>query len=191
MTSAVSATKGAARARPPRPNLRAVLYRVPHAPTLVVFEVPAATTIRSAVETRGTPRYVRVGSSGWRPWPNSPSPSWARSWGRAKQLDRVPYADPDPIPAAAEALPAGFEVSAPRWCSWPVHGREALRVVTSWTKAPGVMRTALLDGARAERVRNVAAQYSLAGLEERVDSRSFGSERSRSDTNDLAGGCDG
>ena len=152
--------------RPPRPNLRAVYYRDRNAPTLVVFEAPADVTTRSAVELVGVPRYVRVGASGWKPWPESVEPSWARSWGRARQLDGVPVADPDPV---IELRSAAFEVSASTWCSWPAHAREALRVVTSWTKAPGVMRTDTLDGATAERVRELGAQHTLSGLEEVAD----------------------
>ena len=87
----------------------------------------------------------------------------ARSWGRPAQLDGVPVADPDP---AVEPEPAALEVSASTWCSWPVHVRESLRAVTSWMKAPGVMRTEVVDGATAERVRDVAAQHGVAGLEE-------------------------
>ena len=90
-----------------------------------------------------------VGASKWRPWDGVTEPSWARSWGRPAQLDGVPVADPDP---AVEPEPAAFEVSVSTWCSWPVHARESLRAVTSWMKAPGVMRTDALDGATAERI---------------------------------------
>ncbi len=167
MNPAIAEMKRIARApKSKRPRLRSVYYRDPHASTLVVFEVPEGITTRSAVETCGTPRYVRVGAAEWKPWPDSATPPWARAWGKAKQLDRVPNADPDPIVPEVEPLPAAFEAGASTWCSWPVHAREALRVVTSWVKAPGVMRTEMLDGATAERVRNVAAQHSRAGLEE-------------------------
>ncbi len=164
MNHAIAEMRRIARSpKTPRPNLRAVYYRDSHAPTLVVFEVPAGVTTRSAVELRGTPRYVRVGASKWRPWDRLTEPSWARSWGRLKQLDGVPIADPDPV---VEPTPAAFEVGASTWCSWPVHARESLRAVTSWVKGPGVMRTEVLDGATAERVRDLAAQHGLAGLEE-------------------------
>jgi hypothetical protein len=53
-----------------------------------------------------------------------------------------------------------------RWCDWPVAAREALRLAAVWTKRPGVMGTDWLDGSSAERVRAVAAQWSLTGLEE-------------------------
>lgn len=164
MNPAIAEMKRAARTpKTPRPNLRAIYYRDSHAPTLVVFEVPANVTTRSAVELLGAPRYARVGASKWRLFYGDAEPSWARSWGRLKQLDGVPIADPDPV---VEPTPAAFEVGASTWCSWPVHARESLRAVTSWVKGPGVMRTEVLDGATAERVRDLAAQHGLAGLEE-------------------------
>lgn len=169
MTAAVAAMRRVARPpKTPRPLLRAVYYRHSHAPTMVVFEVPAGVTARSAVETRGTPRYVRVGASKWRLCPSSAEPSWSRSWGRPKQLDGVPVADPDPVGPIVEPIHAVFEVGASTWCSWPTHARAALRAVISWAKGPGVMRTEDLDGATAERVRDVAAQHGLDGLEERA-----------------------
>ena len=174
--------------KPPRPNLRAVYYRDRHAPTFVVFEAPAGVTTRSAVELVGVPRFFRVGAAEWKRWPESAGPSWARAWGAPKQLDGVPNADPDSVVLVIESPPVAFEVGASTWCSWPAYAREALRVVTSWTKAPGVMRTDALDGATAERVRNVASQHTLAGLEERAETRSFGYEPTRSATNHLDGG---
>ena len=158
-TVAAELRRAARPSKPPRPNLRAIYYRDRNAPTFVVFEAPAGVTTRSAVELVGVPRYVRVGASKWRPWDGVTEPSWARSWGRPAQLDGVPVADPDP---AVEPEPAAFEVSASTWCSWPVHVRESLRAVTSWMKAPGVMRTEVVDGATAERVRDVAAVWHLA-----------------------------
>lgn len=170
MNAALAEMRRAARApKTPRPNLRAVYYRHSHAPTMVVFEVPPGVTTRSAVETTGTPRYVRVGASKWRLCNGSAEPSWSRSWGRPKQLDGVPLADPDPVGPVVEPNPGRFEVSASTWCSWPVRIRVALRAVTSWTKGPGVMTTELVDGATAERVRDVAAQHGLAGVEEVSD----------------------
>ena len=66
--------------------------------------------------------------------------------------------------AVAEGwLPAG---SWRRWCDWPAAARVALRLAAPWTKRPGVMGTDWLDGETAERVRAVAAQWSLTGLEE-------------------------
>lgn len=155
--------------RTPRPHLRAVYYRDPHASSLVVFEVPAGVTTRSAVETRGAPRYVLVGGSRWKLWPNSAEPSWARSWAKPKQLDGVSIADPDPVGPVVEPCPGRFEVGASTWCSWSVGAREALRAVTSWTKGAGVMQTEPLDGDTAERVRDLAAQHGLDGLEEVSD----------------------
>ena len=44
--------------------------------------------------------------------------------------------------------------------------RASLRALTSWAKGDGVMRTEALDGPTAERVRDLAAQHRLNGLEE-------------------------
>jgi hypothetical protein len=167
MTASVAAMRRAARApKTPRPHLLAVYYRHSHAPTMVVFEVPPGITTRSAVQERGTPRYVRVGASRWRLCPGGAEPSWSRSWGKPKQLDGVRLADPDPVGPVVEPRPGRFEVSASVWCAWPDDAREVLRAVTSWSKGPGVMQTEALDGATAERVRDVVAQRGLAGLEE-------------------------
>lgn len=162
MIDDVAATMRAPRAEMPRPNLRAIYYRHTRGPTVLVFEVPVGVATRRAVEAQGVLRYSRVGASKWRPW-EGVEPPWASSWGRPRHLDAVPVADPDP---PIDARPASFVVGASAWCSWPVHVRESLRAVTSWTKAPGVMRTEVVDGATAERVRNVAAQFGVVGLEE-------------------------
>lgn len=90
-------------------------------------------------------------------------PPWARSWGRPKQLGMVPGADPDP---EREPEPGVFTVDVAVWSSWPEDARAALRAAAPWSKAPGVMRTDPLDGPTAERVRSVAAQRQLVGLEE-------------------------
>ncbi len=67
MNHAIAEMRRIARSpKTPRPNLRAIYYRDSHAPTLVVFEVPAGVTTRSAVELLGAPRYARVGASKWR-----------------------------------------------------------------------------------------------------------------------------
>lgn len=163
MSGDVAVVKRDARASEvPRPNLRAVHYRHASGTTVVVFEVPVGVVTRRAVELRGVPRYSRNGTGKWRPWEDV-TPTWASSWGRAAQLNGVPVADPDP---AVEPQPGAFVVGASTWCSWPVHVREALRAVTTWMKGPGVMRTELVDGVTAERLRDVAYQFGVAGLEE-------------------------
>jgi hypothetical protein len=147
--------------RTPRPHLRRVAFADG---SHVVFEVAKGTTTRAAVQTRGIPRYVLgAAARGWKPWPVGETPVWARSWGRPEQLSAVPLADPDP---ARDLRPAAFEVSASTWCSWPVDARESLRAVTAWAKVPGAVSTAELDGPTAQRVRDLAAQRGLEGLEE-------------------------
>lgn len=145
--------------REPRPNLRKVVFADGSA---VVFEVPKGTTTRGAVQIHGRPRFVCAGRR-WKPWPHAPAPAWARSWGKPKQLNEVPLAEPDPVRAQ---VPAAFAVDAARWCAWPVAAREALRFVAVWTKRAGAMATGLLDAQTAERVRGLVARHSLEGLEE-------------------------
>jgi hypothetical protein len=145
--------------RAPRPRLRRVVFADG---SHVVFEVPAGVTTRSAVVTRGIARYVNVDGR-WKLWPGTAEPPWARSWGRPKQLGMVPGADPDP---EREPEPGVFTVDVAVWSSWPEEARAALRAAAPWSKAPGVMRTDPLDGPTAERVRSVAAQRQLVGLEE-------------------------
>ena len=147
--------------RAPRPNLRRVAFADG---SHVVFEVPRGTTTRAAVQTCGLPRFVLgAAARGWKPWPVGETPTWVRSWGRPKQLSAVPLADPDP---ARDLQPAAFEVNASTWCGWPAEARESLRALTAWVKAPGAMRSTELDGPTAQRVRDLATQHGLAGLEE-------------------------
>lgn len=141
--------------RSPHPRLRRV--ELPDG-SQVVFEVPAGATTRSAVQRVGLPRYCRpAGSERWAAWASA-APV------RAKVPERAPLADADP--PGGEPVPAAFVVGASTWCSWSADARASLRAVTSWAKAPGVMRTAALDGPTAQRVRDLAAQHSLAGLDE-------------------------
>lgn len=147
--------------RAPRPRLLRVTYRDQGGTSSAVFEVPAGVTTRREVETVGTLRYVAIGGQ-WKAVGGA-APAWARSWGSPKQLDKVPHAAPD---EALPPAPASFVVGASTWCSWPAEVRASLRAVTSWTKGDGVMRTEPLDGPTAERVRDLAAQRGLVGLEE-------------------------
>lgn len=148
--------------RAPRPNLRAVAFRDPGGVSVVVFEVPAGVTTRSAVVTCGTPRYVNVAGR-WKLWPGTAAQPWARSWARPRQLDKVPLAAPAPPPTAS--LPARFVVGVATWCGWPVDVREQLRAVTGWTKAPGAMVTDVVDGTVVARVESLVEAHGCAGLE--------------------------
>lgn len=145
--------------RAPRPNLRKVAFADGSA---VVFEVPKGITTRGAVQVHGRPCYVSAGR-GWKLWPHGAEPSWARSWAKPKQLSEVPLAEPDPV---RSLVPAAFAVDAARWCAWSIEARQALRFAADWTKRAGVMATDLLDAATAERVRSLAAQHALEGLDE-------------------------
>lgn len=146
--------------RAPRPRLLRVDYRDQGGTSSAVFEVPAGVSTRREAETLGTLRYTQV--CGW--WKaHGAAPTWARSWGSARQLAKVRLADPD---TAREPRPGAFAVDAVTWCGWPVEARGALRAVTCWTKGPGVMASEHLDGPTADRVRNIVAQHGLDGLEE-------------------------
>ena len=144
----------------PRPRLLRVDYRDQGGTSSAVFEVPKGATTRRAVLTIGTLRYVAVGGH-WSPV--GAPPPWARSWGSTKQLDKVRHAAPEPV---RPLEPAAFVVEVSTWCGWSTEARGSLRAAASWEKGPGVMRTAPLDGPTAERVRDLAAQHGLVGLEE-------------------------
>ena len=129
--------------------------------SLWVYAVKPAVSTRTLVIGTGEARYMRRREgTQYQPW------EWAtpqRAWLDVVDLAYVHFAEPDP----AVALVAGrFTVGASRWCDWPKAAREALRLAAPWTKRPGVMGTDWLDGETAERVRAVAAQWSLTGLEE-------------------------
>ncbi len=153
-----------ARARRASRALRPRLLAVKYSTFTVVFEVPEGVTTRAEVETLGTPRYVFRGAS-WEPWKSTGRPSWARTWGTAEALEQVPQAAPD-VPRVV--APAAFVVDVSAWCRWPAEVRGDLRLVGGFAKGPGVMATAVLDGATAERVRNLVAARGLVGLEERA-----------------------
>lgn len=144
----------------PRPRLLRVDYRDQGGSSSAVFEVPPGVTTRREVETVGTLRYAFVGGC-WNPV--GAPPPWARSWGSSKQLAKVRHAAPNSVRPLA---PAAFVVAAPTWCGWATEARASLRAAAPWEKAPGVMRTGPLDGPTAERVRDLAVQHGLVGLEE-------------------------
>ena len=129
--------------------------------SLWVYAVKPEVTTRTLVLGTGEARYTRRREgTHYGPW------EWAtprRAGLDVVDLAYVQFAAPDPVVAL---VPGRFAVGASRWCDWPVAAREALRRAAPWTKRPGVMGTDWLDSETAERVRSIAAQWSLQGLEE-------------------------
>lgn len=68
--------------------------------------------------------------------------------------------------AAAPSKPVQLVVEVTTWCSLTRTQRSALHAETTWTKGQGVMRTEVLSGETAARVRQAAARVGAAGLEE-------------------------
>jgi hypothetical protein len=129
--------------------------------SLWIYAVKPEVATRTLVLGTGEVRYTRRREgTHYGPW------EWAtprRAWLDVVDLACVQFAAPDPVVAL---VPGRFAVGASRWCDWPKAAREALRLAAPWTKRPGVMGTDWLDGETAERVRSIAAQWSLQGLEE-------------------------
>jgi len=129
--------------------------------SLWIYAVRSEVATRTLVIGTGEARYTRRREgTHYGPW------EWAtprRAWLDVVDLAYVQFAAPDPVVAL---VPGRFAVAAWRWCDWPAAAREALRLAAPWTKRPGVMGTDWLDGETAERVRSIAAQWSLQGLEE-------------------------
>ena len=131
--------------------------------SLWVYAVRSEVTTRTLVLGTGEARYMRRREgTQYHPWEWVVPPS-PRHPLDVVDLNYVPLAEPDP---AVDLRPGRFAVAASRWCDWPVAAREALRLAAVWTKRPGVMGTDWLDGETADRVRSIAAQWSLTGLEE-------------------------